>query len=117
MDGNRRYAEHQHIDKIGGHKAGYRKVTSADAPNHHVLPCHCMNNTTLLQMVDLIQWCLELGIKHVSVYAFSTDNFKRSNKEVSDLMDLVATKCNELMQVRKHGIPCIGIQCSLNCRA
>ena len=52
-------------------------------------------------MVEIIQWCLELGVKHVSVYAFSTDNFKRSDQEVSDLMELVATKCDELMQVKQ----------------
>ena len=52
------------------------------------------------QMVDVIHWCLELGVKFISVYAFSIDNFRRTPEEVSTLMDLAEAKFHELMQVR-----------------
>jgi len=35
-----------------------------------------------------MEWCLELGIKELTVFALSTDNLKRSEVEVKTLMDL-----------------------------
>ena len=35
-----------------------------------------------------VQWCDELGIKEVTVYAFSIENFKRPQSEVEGLLDL-----------------------------
>jgi undecaprenyl diphosphate synthase len=35
-----------------------------------------------------MEWCLELGIKELTVFALSTDNLKRSQKEVDTLMRL-----------------------------
>lgn len=55
----------------------------------------------LQQMVDAIHWCLELGVKHISVYAFSIDNFKRSANEVGSLMHLAEEKYKELAQVSR----------------
>jgi hypothetical protein len=53
-----------------------------------------------LQMVDVIKWCFELGVRYVSVYAFSIDNFRRGADEVEGLMRLAADKFEELMRVR-----------------
>ena len=53
----------------------------------------------MLQLVDALGWCLDLGITCVSVYAFSIDNFKRSQAEVAALMDLAENKLEELLQV------------------
>jgi len=50
-------------------------------------------------MVDVIKWCFELGVSHVSVYAFSIDNFRRDASEVEGLMRLAADKFDALMQV------------------
>ena len=50
-------------------------------------------------MIDVIHWCLELGVPAVSVYAFSIDNFKRSPDEVGSLMELAEEKYNELARV------------------
>lgn len=50
-------------------------------------------------MVDVIHWCLELGVKYISVYAFSLDNFQRSADEVGSLMHLAEAKYQELAQV------------------
>lgn len=72
MDGNRRYAQSLGIDTMGGHSQGY-----------HVL-------------LDCLQWCLEFQVSVVSVYAFSIDNYNRSEEEVSSLMHLASGKLLEL---------------------
>ena len=53
----------------------------------------------ILQMIDVVKWCLELGVEHISVYAFSIDNFKRSKDEVAFLMQLAEDKYAELSKV------------------
>lgn len=74
MDGNRRFASKQHIDKKSGHSSGYSK------------------------MLEAIPWCVGLGVQVITVFAFSVDNFNRSEKEVSDLMSLAEEKYKELCQ-------------------
>lgn len=65
MDGNRRFSKIQgNIDNIEGHKRGIN---------------------TLEQVLD---WCLDLGIEILTVYAFSIENFKRPKNEVEGLMAL-----------------------------
>ena len=64
MDGNRRYAEDLGILPHEGHVKG---------------------KSTLENLSD---WCRNLGIKHLTVYAFSLENFDRDEKELSPLMDL-----------------------------
>ena len=64
MDGNGRWAKKRGLKRSFGHKAG-------------------ANN-----LEKLLKHIFNLGIKYVSVYAFSTENFKRSEDEVNYLMDL-----------------------------
>ena len=65
MDGNRRYSKIQgNMDVIKGHEKGV---------------------DTLEKVLD---WTIDLGIKIITVYAFSTENFNRSKHEVDGLMDL-----------------------------
>ena len=64
MDGNRRYAENLGILPHEGHIKG---------------------KSTLENLSD---WCRHLGIRHLTVYAFSLENFDRDEKELSPLMDL-----------------------------
>lgn len=65
MDGNRRFSKIQgNIDPIEGHKRGV---------------------STLERVLD---WCVDLGIEIVTVYAFSIENFKRPPNEVKGLMKL-----------------------------
>jgi tritrans,polycis-undecaprenyl-diphosphate synthase [geranylgeranyl-diphosphate specific] len=64
MDGNRRYATEDGKKAIEGHLAGKDKLE------------------------DVLEWCVDLGIHILTVYAFSTENFKRSREEVNTLMDL-----------------------------
>lgn len=50
-------------------------------------------------MKQIIQWCIELGVQYISVYAFSIDNFKRPTEEVDSLMQLALAKFEELLHV------------------
>ena len=76
MDGNRRYAEARQLRKVEGHAYGYQRL------------------------IDALEWCLELGVSCVSVYAFSIDNYRRSGEEVSTLMELAEEKLAHMLQVR-----------------
>ena len=81
MDGNRRWAKEHNLPSAAGHKKG---VTS---------------------LRNIVRACDELGIKYLTVYAFSTENWKRSKDEVDFLMDLVAvTLKNELNDMHKEGV-------------
>ena len=72
MDGNRRFAQRHHIEKKIGHTKGYQKLE------------------------DVLEWCLALGVKIVTVYAFSIENFKRPLPEVEDLMTLAVEKFTKI---------------------
>ena len=57
-------------------------------------------NTDLCYLIlfQTLDWCLELGVTEVTVYAFSIENFKRSKEEVDGLMELARQKFSRLMQ-------------------
>ncbi|KAL5557405.1 hypothetical protein UlMin_039641 [Ulmus minor] len=74
MDGNRRFAKKQNNPTGAGHKAGYSSLMS------------------------MLAHCYELGVKYVTVYAFSIDNFKRQPEEVEFLMDLMLEKIEGLLE-------------------
>lgn len=65
MDGNRRWAKERGESSVEGHRAGYE---------------------TMKKVGD---WCLARGVKVLTVYAFSTENWKRSETEVGFLMSLL----------------------------
>lgn len=62
MDGNGRWANQRGLPRIEGHKAGEPAL------------------------LDVMAGAIEMGIKHISVYAFSTENWKRSPEEIRFLM-------------------------------
>jgi len=81
MDGNRRWAKEHNLPSAVGHKKGVSSLR------------------------ETVRACDELGIKYLTVYAFSTENWKRSKEEVDFLMDLVAvTLKNELADMNKEGV-------------
>ncbi|BAT83718.1 hypothetical protein LR48_Vigan03g056900 [Vigna angularis] len=84
MDGNRRYAKKKNMEEGDGHKAGFEVLTS------------------------ILRYCYELGVKYVTVYAFSIDNFKRKSKEVKSLMELMRKKIEELLEqeslINEYGV-------------
>lgn len=49
-------------------------------------------------VLQTLRWCLNLGIREVTVYAFSIENFKRSKEEVDGLMDLARQKFSRLLE-------------------
>ncbi|WP_269859226.1 polyprenyl diphosphate synthase [Streptomyces sp. RPT161] len=66
MDGNRRWAALRGMSVAQGHRAGYRAA------------------------MRLVNSALRLGIRHLSIYMFSTENWDRSQEEVHDLFDALA---------------------------
>ena len=74
MDGNRRFAASRNLRRERGHEFGAEKL------------------------LDVLEWCLALGVRCLSVYAFSTDNFKRSEAEIATLMDLAERRLDELAE-------------------
>ena len=83
MDGNRRFAEALGEPAIKGHEYG---------------------RDTLEAVLD---WCLEVQVKHLTVYAFSTENFNRNPVEVKRLMELFEEnflKMSEDRRVHDHRI-------------
>jgi ditrans,polycis-polyprenyl diphosphate synthase len=74
MDGNRRWAERRNLQRHAGHEFGF------------------------LQLKECLKWCLDLGVRVVTVYAFSIENFKRPSTEVDTLMKLAAERLLELVE-------------------
>lgn len=76
MDGNRRFAQKENIAKAEGHSKGFDKLS------------------------ETLQWCQDIGIREVTVYAFSIENFKRTKEEVDTLMSLAREKFRKLLEER-----------------
>ncbi len=81
MDGNRRWAKERGLPTLEGHRRGYEKLK------------------------DVVDWCKSLGIKELTVYAFSTENWNRAKGEVSYLLDLFRSGIrDQLAHATKEGI-------------
>ncbi len=65
MDGNGRFAKAQGFARLWGHHKGYKTLRTA--------------------LLD----CSDLGVKYLTVYAFSSENWRRSDEEVKGLMQLI----------------------------
>ena len=73
VDGNRRFAL---ANRLSTRKAGH--MAGSD------------------RLEDFLAWCLELDVKIVTLYGFSTENYKRSNEEVEELMSVILNKFRTL---------------------
>ena len=83
MDGNRRYAKEFGMLVHEGHDKGRQKLE------------------------DVLEWCLEIGVKMLTVYAFSTENVGRSKEDVDTLMRMFVENFRKLgddSRVHKHRI-------------
>ncbi|KAI3665272.1 hypothetical protein L6452_43896 [Arctium lappa] len=84
MDGNRRFAKKWQLEEGAGHKAGF------------------------LALISVLKYCYEMGVKYVTVYAFSIDNFNRRPDEVQYVMDLMREKIEAFLKeidiVNKYGV-------------
>ncbi|HNZ82069.1 MAG TPA: isoprenyl transferase [Sedimentibacter sp.] len=81
MDGNRRWAKQKNLPAKMGHREG------------------------ALRVIDLVRTCGDIGVKFLSVYAFSTENWNRDKKEIDYLMNLlVEFVFNELNTLHKNDV-------------
>ena len=66
-----------------------------------------------LQLVDALEWCSELGVSHISAFAFGVENFKRTAEEIETIMQLAEEKLRALAQVGfSVSQPVIGDDCT-----
>lgn len=52
-------------------------------------------------MTHVLDWCRELGVQEVTLYAFSIENFKRSEEEVGGLLNMAKQKFEKLLAERE----------------
>ena len=74
MDGNRRFATELGLPPNTGHLFGRDKLE------------------------EVLNWCFDLGIKNLTVYAFSTENFDRDNTEIKTLMNLCRNELDKALK-------------------
>ena len=65
MDGNRRYAEEQGVEVNEGHAQGKKKLE------------------------EVMDWCMDIGVEILTVFAFSAENFSRPEEEVDYIMGML----------------------------
>lgn len=81
MDGNGRWAKMRGFPRAAGHRQGVETVR------------------------EVVEACVELGVKYLTLYTFSTENWKRPKEEVSTLMKLIVRSLkNETNELNKNGI-------------
>lgn len=72
-DGNRRWAKKNGLPVLKGHEKGIDNIG------------------------EVLKWCQEFGIKHVTLWGFSTENRSRSPEEVHGLINLFETKLTQIL--------------------
>ncbi len=77
QDGNRRYAREQGDDATHGHRAGAETTER------------------------VLEWCQDLGVEALTLYAFSTENFQRPPDEREHLYDLFCEKLGEIVETEQ----------------
>ena len=86
MDGNGRWAQKRGLPRLAGHRKGAETLQ------------------------NIVRASGELGIKYVTVYAFSTENWQRDPSEVSGLMDLLRQYLkSEFKEIQENGVRIIFI--------
>ena len=83
LDGNRRYAKEQSQDSSFGHTVGAHRID------------------------EVLDWCFEAGVKVVTIYVFSTENFSRKEEEVKHIMELARQRFETVAQsevVHRHKV-------------
>jgi tritrans,polycis-undecaprenyl-diphosphate synthase [geranylgeranyl-diphosphate specific] len=80
LDGNRRWASQKVLNPWFGHEKGAEKVE------------------------ELLDWCIKLDVKSITIYAFSTENFRRSKGEVEEIMRIAEEEFRGILtDDRIHG--------------
>ena len=73
LDGNRRWASEKNLDPWFGHEKGAEKVE------------------------QLLDWCLKLDVKSITLYSFSTENFQRPRHEVEKIMHIAEKEFRKIL--------------------
>jgi tritrans,polycis-undecaprenyl-diphosphate synthase [geranylgeranyl-diphosphate specific] len=73
LDGNRRWASERMLESWIGHQYGGERVS------------------------QLLDWCLDLGVRCVTLYSFSTENFAREPREVEEIFHIAEEKLQEIL--------------------
>ncbi|HEX5960037.1 MAG TPA: polyprenyl diphosphate synthase [Rhodanobacteraceae bacterium] len=74
LDGNRRFARGMGLEATLGHQFGVDKLR------------------------EVLEWCIDLDVRHVTLYVFSTENFGRPSAEVEGLLDLFVRESARLLE-------------------
>uniref|UniRef100_A0A803M9Y2 Alkyl transferase n=2 Tax=Chenopodium quinoa TaxID=63459 RepID=A0A803M9Y2_CHEQI len=84
MDGNRRYAKMNNIDPEDSHRPGF------------------------IALMSVIKHCYELGVKYITIYAFSLHNFRRKPEEIERLMNWMREKIDTFLEddgfIKRYGV-------------
>lgn len=82
LDGNRRWAKEKGLPAFEGHRRGEKKVRK------------------------VIKWCRDRGVKILTLFVFSTENWKRSKKEVDFLLKLLQRALNKknIQKIHQEGV-------------
>ncbi|MCX7695617.1 MAG: isoprenyl transferase [Caloramator sp.] len=81
MDGNGRWAKQRNLPRTFGHKAGVETIR------------------------EIVKACSEIGVKYLTLYAFSTENWKRPSDEVNALMNLLVEYLrSEVQELHKNNV-------------
>lgn len=81
MDGNGRWAKNRKMPRTFGHKEGSERV------------------------IEIVEAAYNINVKSLTLYAFSTENWKRPDEEISKLMDLLAFYIkSQLEKIKKNNI-------------
>ena len=83
MDGNGRWAKRRGQPRSAGHRAGAKTFR------------------------DMVRYCKDIGIKNMTVYAFSTENWKRPKEEVEAIMDLLRSYLKDAFDHREEEVRCL----------
>lgn len=86
MDGNGRWAENKRLPRLAGHRAGTENIGS------------------------IIEESAKLGIQHLTLFAFSTENWRRPSSEVEGIMDILKNVINnETFSLHQQGVKILHI--------
>ena len=83
MDGNGRWAKKRGLPRSAGHKAGAKVIR------------------------EVIESLHDLGVQHVTLYAFSTENWKRPKEEVDGLMELIYSYLDRVKEIKDDYDTCV----------
>ena len=84
VDGNRRWAKANTVATKSGHEAGANKIA------------------------DFLIWCEEAQVKIVTIWLLSTDNFKRSQSELDELLKIIANVVDQLSTTKRWNVRVVG---------